>query len=305
MIRTINHVVYRHECDLDEIRRFFVDFGLIVSHEEENRIYFRGHERRPFIYVAESGPRGFGGIGFEVESAEALDALAKRFNVAVEDGTTPWGGRKINIQDPDGNRIELVQGLMQLDPVPLPREPIPLNTANTAHRRGRFPIFERGPAPVLRLAHAVQNTPDPGRLMDWYVDNLGAYISDVILAGEYRAGAFIRFPRGKEYVDHHSVAIFKGPANTVQHSCFETIDVDAVHMGHQHLTAKGYRPAWGVLRHAVGGALSDYWYDPSDFRVEHVTDGDFLNDEYPTGYHQRGPETAMQWGGDMPEHFRD
>ena len=74
---------------------------------------------------------------------------------------------------------------------------------------------------------------------------------------------------------------------------------------YEDLAAKGYRPAWGVLRHAVGGALSDYWYDPSDFRVEHVTDSDYLNDEYPTGYHQRGPETAMQWGGDMPDHFRD
>ncbi|MGV7121500.1 MULTISPECIES: VOC family protein [unclassified Sphingopyxis] len=305
MIRNVNHVLFRHEGDMEAIKRFFEDFGLFVSHEDERRVYFRGYESRPFIYVAERGPRSFGGLGFEVESAEALEALARRFDVPVTDGATPWGGRQIAIEDADGNAIELVHGLRQLEPVALPRPPVPLNTGNIVQRRGRFPIFERGPAPVLRLAHVVQNTPDPGRLMDWYVDNLGAYLSDVIMVGEHRAGAFIRFPRGKDYVDHHNIAVFQGPANTAQHACFETIDVDAVHMGHQHLAAKGYRPAWGVLRHAVGGALSDYWYDPSDFRVEHVTDSDYLNDEYPTGYHQRGPETAMQWGGDMPDHFRD
>ena len=305
MIRGINHVLFHHEGDMDVIKRFFEDFGLFVSHEDERRVYFRGYEGRPFIYVAERGPRRFGSIGYEVESREALEALAKRFDAPIVASGTPWGGEQIVVRDTDGNQIELVHGLKQLDPIPLPREAVPLNTGNLVQRRGRFPIFKRGPAPVLRLAHVVQNTPDPGCLMDWYVDNLGAYLSDVIMAGEARAGAFIRFPRGAEYVDHHSVAVFQGPVNTAQHSCFETIDVDAVHIGHQYLADKGYRPAWGVLRHAVGGALSDYWYDPSDFRVEHVTDSDLLNDEYPTGYHQRSPEIGMQWGGDMPDHFRD
>jgi hypothetical protein len=75
MIRTINHVKFHHEGDMEAIKRFFEDFGLFVSHEDEARVYFRGYESRPFIYVAERGPRRFGSIGYEVESREALEAL--------------------------------------------------------------------------------------------------------------------------------------------------------------------------------------------------------------------------------------
>jgi hypothetical protein len=85
--------------------------------------------------------------------------------------------------------------------------------------------------------------------------------------------------------------------------CFETIDLDAVYIGHRYLRERGHKLGWGVVRHMLGGAVSDYWYDPSGFRVEHVTDGDVLNDDFPTDHHIVGGDTLMQWGPELPGDF--
>ena len=116
---------------------------------------------------------------------------------------------------------------------------------------------------------------------------------------------FARFPKGDEYVDHHCVAVStKGPKNGAQHTCFETLDIDAVFMAHRYLANKGHKASWGPLRHALGGAISDYWSDPSGFKVEHVTDGDVLNDEFPTAYSAASEESLMQWSSNpLPDDF--
>jgi hypothetical protein len=303
MITRINHAVVRHNRPLGEVKTFFEDFGLVVSHEEEGRVYFRGFGNKPYIYVAEFGDESsLVSTAFEVDTEAALLVAADRFGSAIEEIAGPWGGRSIATTDPDGNRVELVWGIEQLKPIPLPREPVLFNSGGDVHRRGRLPIFTKGPAPVLHLCHVIFGSPDPAGLIDWYVENLGAYPSDVIIDPEHvPIGAFIRFPQGKTYVDHHNVGVFKGPQNTPQHICFETLDLDALQMGHRYLQQKGYTASWGPVRHSLGGAISDYWLDPSGFRVEHVTDGDVLNDEYPTNRSPLSEEALLQWGPSVPE----
>src|SRR3546814_5353142 len=102
--------------------------------------------------------------------------------------------------------------------------------------------------------------------------SLGGYPSDLIRDEKQTViGAFMRFPRGAEYVDHHNIAVFLGPTNGAHHVCFETIDLDAIGMGRRYLVSKGYRASWGIVRHALGGAISDYWHDHSGFRSEEPT----------------------------------
>jgi len=43
--------------------------------------------------------------------------------------------------------------------------------------------------------------------------------------------AFLRFPKGEQFVEHHHVASLARYEPGAQHTCFETIDVDAVFMG--------------------------------------------------------------------------
>lgn len=305
MIRTINHTTVRHR-DLEAARAFFVDFGLVVAHETPGRIYFRGTDSRPYIYIAEGAEvSGYVSEAYEVLSRDALEQAAKRFGKAIEPIDGPGGGEKVAICDVDGNAIDLVFGIEPVEPLPLPREPVTLNVGGGRARLGRFPIFDKAPPPVLRLCHIVHSTPDPEGLMRWYVENLGAYPSDVITTPDNQVAiAFMRFPRGSEYVDHHSVAVAKGPKNSAQHTCFETLDIDAVFMAHRYLKGKGYTASWGPLRHALGGAVSDYWRDPSGFNVEHVTDGDLLNDSFPTAYTAASEDSLMQWASQaLPEDF--
>jgi catechol 2,3-dioxygenase-like lactoylglutathione lyase family enzyme len=305
MINTISYVMYRHR-DLGPIRTFYQDFGLTVAHETPDRIYFRGCNDAPFLYIAERGEEpGFVGAAFEVDSEESLKNLSRRLNAPIEAVDHPGGGKRVTTADPDGKRIELIYGASRAEPAGSIREPVAWNCAGSQKRRGRFPIFEVGPAPVLRVAHVVMSSPQPQRVIDWFVEVLGAYPSDIIIgANDQPMGAFMRFPRGEQFVDHHNIAVFHGPTSGAQHTCFETIDLDAIGIGRRYLISKGYRASWGLVRHALGGAMSDYWHDPSGFRVEHVTDGDQLNDTFPTAFTPATQDSLEQWSTNpMPEDF--
>jgi catechol 2,3-dioxygenase-like lactoylglutathione lyase family enzyme len=231
--------------------------------------------------------------------------LSARLGAPVEDLEYPGGGKRVTTTDPDGRRIELVHGVARVAPIAASRPAVAWNSGGERRRLGRFPIFNVGPAEIIGLKHVVMSSPNPPAIIEWFVEKLGAFPSDLI--GETKEnviGGFMRFPRGAEYVDHHNIAVFRGPTNGAHHVCFETIDLDAIGMGRRHLVSKGYKASWGLVRHSLGGAISDYWYDPSGFRVEHVTDGDFLNDTYPTRLNPHNQESLEQWGTMvMPEDF--
>ncbi|KWF06384.1 VOC family protein [Burkholderia pseudomultivorans] len=305
MIKSISYATYRHR-DLQAVRTFFQDFGLKVAHETPDRIFFRGCGDAPYLYVAERGDEpAFVGAGFEVDSEASLKGLAARFDAPIEELGAPGGGLRVITTDPDGRRVELVYGVARAEQIAPSRAPVAWNSGGEARRLGRFPIFKPGPADIIAIKHVVLSSPNPPAIIDWYTRNLGAYPSDLIGDSEAQAiGAFMRFPRGAEYVDHHNIAVFQGPTNGAHHTCFEVIDLDAIGTGRRYLASKGYKASWGIVRHSLGGAVSDYWYDPSGFRVEHVTDGDVLNDTYPTRLNPHNQDSLEQWGTmEMPEDF--
>ena len=303
MIKTVSHATFVH-VDIEKVRKFYLDFGLVISHETPERIYFRGNGPRPYLYVADKGDRArFLSVAYEAESEDALRAASERFGSPIEQLDTPWGGKRVATRDIDGNQIEVVWGIAELAPLPL-RKVIQFNSGGNVPRLGRFPVLKPEPAPILHLCHIVQQSPNPAALIEWYTSKLGAYPSDVLLRpDEKKFGAFLRFPAGTDYVPHHNVGIFEGPATGVQHVCFETLDLDSLQLGHRFLRQKNYRQGWGPVRHVLGGAISDYWFDPSGFRAEHVTDGDLLNDAFPTQYSQAGEDSLMTWGPSLPEDF--
>lgn len=296
MIKDICYAVFGCQ-DLDEARPFLTDFGLTVSAEQPGCIYFRGAQERPYIFVLRKAEKpGLLAIGYELDSEASLYATAERLGVSVAPiSENPWGGLRAVVSDCDGNRVELVHGLRSLEPLPLPREEVVFNSGGKIRRKGRLPHFEDGPTPVLQLAHVVHTSLNPQRFVDWYVENLGAYPSDVLMGPEQPVATFMRFPNGSEYVDHHNVAVFAGKGVGVQHLCFESLDLDAVFMAHRYLRSKGYRQSWGPVRHLAGGAISDYWITPWGLRVEHVTDGDVLNDQFETSVAPFDEGTILQW----------
>ena len=305
MIKSPHHAVFRHDKSREEVRKFFEDFGFTVSHESDDRIFFRGLLERPYIYVAELGkPVGLVSVGYEVRSREALEHFSRHFGKPIEPMDNLWGGVRVRIADPDGNVIDLVWGIQELKRLPFTRPAIRPNAGGEVKRLGPLPKLGYGPTPLLFLCHVVQNTPNPDALIDWYGEHLGTVPSDYMTKPDGSTmGAFMRFPHGDDYVDHHNIAVFEGPLRTVQHTGFEALDYDSVRTGHEYLRDKGHKLAWGPLRHSIGGAVSDYWVDISGFYVEHATDGDVVDHTYPTRRNPMNRDTLLQWGPDMPADF--
>lgn len=307
MIKTVSHATFG--CpDLEAATRFMVDFGLVVSHSAEGATYFRGAEGRPYIFVLKEAPQpGLVSVAYEVRSMDDLRAMAGKLGATVEPiDDNPWGGSSAKLVDCDGNPVEIVCGIQSVAPLKMPREAVVPNSGGQIRRKGRLPVFGDGPLPVLKLCHVVHASPDTQRFVDWYVEHLGAYPSDIVMGPRQPTLAFMRFPDGSNFVDHHNVGVFDGKKVGVQHVCFESLDMDAVFMAHRYLVKRGYRRSWGPVRHTYGGALSDYWHTSWGLRVEHVTDSDVLNDEYETLTLPMNELATLQWTTEkMPDHYME
>jgi catechol 2,3-dioxygenase-like lactoylglutathione lyase family enzyme len=157
-----------------------------------------------------------------------------------------------------------------------------------------------GPAAVKRLGHVVLQVSDFHQSEAWYKSRFGFLTSDEVRAGERVLTAFLRCDRGAEYTDHHTFLCLGLGQARFDHAAFEVEDVDAVMTGHDHLAGAGWRHHAGIGRHVLGSQVFDYWKDPWDRVLEHFTDGDLLNVEHPTGYHEPPVLLGTQWGVFMP-----
>jgi catechol 2,3-dioxygenase-like lactoylglutathione lyase family enzyme len=301
-IKDINHVVYRHP-DLALIERFLTDFGLVVMHRTEQRIYLRGACSLPYVYIAEkAGQASFGAIAFAVESLDDLHQstrLPGASSIQALDG--PGGGQYVALHDPSGRRIELVHGIEPVGSLTL-RAALTLNSAQQKQRFGDVQRPGKGPAHVLRLGHAAIGVQDMVEHLDWYQRTLGMLPSDLVIEEPDRdcpTAAFLRLNRGSAWTDHHTIALFQAEKDFVHHVSFEVQDFDAQCLGHEWMTQQGWSPFWGVGRHVLGSQIFDYWSDPSGNLIEHFTDGDLFNQDSPSGYTQACDDSLYQWGPPM------
>lgn len=115
---------------------------------------------------------------------------------------------------------------------------------------------------------------------------------------------FAHLDLGDTLVDHHCIFFSANPASAHVHHCsFEVHDFDTQQLGHQWLTKKGYKLAWGVGRHVLGSQIFDYWWDTTGNIVEHYADGDLVNQNTPIGYVKAGPDSLAVWGPEVPAEF--
>jgi len=118
-------------------------------------------------------------------------------------------------------------------------------------------------------------------------------------------GTFLRFDRGEELVDHHTMLIVQSENSDVHHCSFEMQDIDALFGAHDYLLERGYQLECGIGRHLVGSQIFDYWRDPFGLRVEHYTDGDVSNIHYQSKRYAVTAEDTTQWGMRPPHDFFD
>ena len=301
-IKDINHVVYHHP-DLSAIERFLTDFGLVVVHRTEQRIYLRGACSLPYIYIAEKSEQAsFGAIAFAVESVEDLqEATLLPGASSIQKLEGPGGGLCVVLHDPSGRRIELVHGIEPVETLTL-RAALTLNSAQQKLRFGESQRPGKGAAQVLRLGHAAIGVQDIAALLEWYKQTLGMLPSDLVIKEDepdLPIAAFLRLNRGSAWTDHHSIALFEADKDFVHHASFEVQDFDAQCLGHEWMHKQGWSPFWGVGRHVLGSQIFDYWADPSGNLIEHFTDGDLFNEGSPFGYTVASDASLYQWGPKM------
>ncbi len=288
--------------DVEKQRTFLKDFGLIEVGDVDGTFYLRGAGPAPFCYALSQGEPAFLGFGVWAKDRSDLDALAAHDGVAVEPLTSPGGGFRVRLTDPDGIRVDVVTGQAMSTPIPA-IAPLPWNEGSG--RLSRLSAFRRtpkGPSSVQRLGHVVLAVSDFRTSEAWYKERLGVLTSDEVQpAPGIAIGAFMRADRGEEPTDHHMIVCFQSgaPAGHM-HSAFEVAGMDDLMVGHEHLAAAGYTAQWGIGRHILGSQIFDYWLDPFGNEIEHWTDGDQLRASDGGGAAGMDIVLGVQWGMNIP-----
>src|SRR5260370_1103669 len=184
----------------------------------------------------------------------------------------------------------------------------PDRVTTSMSRGGRPPPVYRvpkGPPQIRRLGHVLFKVTDFQKTFDWYTRTLGMLPSDVLVAGpeKKKLVAFLRCDRGATFTDPPTVAFAEGKQAHLHHSSFEIHDFDDQVLGHEWLTAKGWRNFWGIGRHVIGSQVFDYWKDPFGNTVEHYADGDLFDATEEPEYFPASPEYLSVWGPPLPADF--
>jgi catechol 2,3-dioxygenase-like lactoylglutathione lyase family enzyme len=288
--------------DMAKQRAFLADFGMVEVGEIDGTLYLRGTGKAPFCYALSQGEPAFLGLGVWAKDRGDLDAIAAHDNVPVEALTSPGGGFRARLTDPDGFCVDVIAG-QSLNAPDTAISPLSWNEGNGP--RSRLSTFRRtpaGPSTVQRLGHVVLAVSDFRTSEAWYKERFGLLTSDEVQpAPGIAIGAFMRADRGDEPTDHHMIVCFQpgGPAGHM-HSAFEVAGTDDLMVGHDHLAAAGYTPQWGVGRHILGSQIFDYWLDPFGNEIEHWTDGDQLCASDSAGVAGMDVVLGVQWGMQMP-----
>jgi hypothetical protein len=106
----------------------------------------------------------------------------------------------------------------------------------------------------------------------------------------------MRCDRGDVAVDHHTFLCVGVGGLGFDHAAFEVEDIDAVMLGHEHLSAAGYDHHAGIGRHVLGSQVFDYWRDPWGHVLEHFTDGDLLDAGVKPSRVEPSVALGTQWG---------
>ena len=156
-----------------------------------------------------------------------------------------------------------------------------------------LPTFER--AVPRRLGHVLFFTPDPDAAERFYTGVLGFKVSD-------RVPGVLSFLRCA--TDHHTLAFGKSSHRGFHHASYEVGSFDEVGMGGMWMRERGWQPAWGLGRHAIGSNVFYYIRDPWGSYAEYFHDIDYIPEDAAWEAREWDPKYALYcWGPDVPADF--
>ncbi|KFY71797.1 hypothetical protein V499_08033 [Pseudogymnoascus sp. VKM F-103] len=318
-LNRLSHVYLAHP-DLEKFDQFAKDFGFEEAGRDKDIIYYRGWGKDSCAYVAiksKDGQKRFEGAAFIAQTEEDFIKSSKLKGASeVRPNLGPGGGKIVTIESPSSSKIHVLWGNGER---PAPTKVATsteihkgaYNTTLQKSRKGEFQRFKLGPAMVHKLGHYGFITSMFDEDIAFYTLNFNFVPSDILYeevnGEEIDTLTFMHLDHAKEYSDHHTLFLFRAPANfpdkhRLHHCSFEVEDFDTQLLGHDFLLSKGYTPVWGVGRHILGSQIFDYWRDPTGFTIEHYADGDVVNIDNVTGRTKsEGAASMYIWGPVRPE----
>lgn len=214
---------------------------------------FRMDDRKQRLLITGDGEEGLDFLGWEVESADALEALAGRLDDAGVAVTVEAAAladqrlvtRLISFNDPAGNRLEVFCAPQIASDPFVPGRPI------TGFKTGS-----------LGMGHAVLHVEDVALLLPFYRDLLGFQVTDYGLT-PYPLYFFHLNGR------HHSFAMVGSGRRGLHHFMVELRALDDVGQGYDLAQQSEDGLAFTLGRHSNDHMLSFYATSPSGFFVEY------------------------------------
>jgi len=296
--------------DLDKMEAFLCDFGLVTADKRADQLCMRAAEATPVVHITRLGDKArFVGGAFRMAAREDLEALAKLPGSSPVEAIVdiPGGGWRVRMATPDGVPMDAIWGQNEVSALPV-RAPHPFNAGSSKQRINTSLRPKREPGVVLRFGHFGLRVLNHDVSLAWWRERFGMLDSDYLcVPGDESqiVGTFLRFDRGEELVDHHTMLIVQSDDVDVHHCSFEMQDMDALFGAHDYLLERGHTLECGIGRHLVGSQIFDYWRDPFGLRVEHYTDGDVSNIHYQPKRYAVTAEETTQWGMKPPHDFFD
>jgi len=227
--------------------------GLQLAERSAGQLVFRMDDRRQRLVVMPGERDGARFFGWEVADAAALTAIAARLDaagVAVTHGTRALADQRrvaglISLQDPIGNRIELVHGAEATDAPFIPGRNI------SGFRTG-----------ALGMGHAVLTVPQMADVLPFYRDLLGFRVSDYVTRPFHAYFLHVN-PR------HHSLALIETGSAGLHHLMIELFSLDDVGQGYDLALLEEGRVATTLGRHTNDFMTSFYARTPGGFMMEY------------------------------------
>lgn len=289
----IDEITYGAE-DIPACRRFFSDWGLLVSSEDDDRIVFETMNGCRVIVAAadrpglppaiEPGPT-LREVVWGVDSTDDIAHITERIRGAA--GFIEEGGR-VGCTDPNGLAIRFQR---------TQKREVELVSAeyNTWNHKGRVnqasPVYER--ATPIEVGHVVFFASDIAACERFYVENFGFAASD-----RYPGrGAFLRCaPEG----GHHDLFLLQRPDKYVglNHVAFTVRDIHEVFGGGMHISRAGWETQLGPGRHPISSAYFWYFKNPAGGLIEYYADEDQLTADWQPREFEPGPTVFAEWAID-------
>lgn len=210
---------------------------------------------------------------FVFPDAASLNGYAQQLTargVKHSEATLTGGARFLTVMDPDGRGVWFG--------IDAGRDLLVAEDASDAR--------------TARLQHYAVRTPKPQALVDFYANDLGFTVSDLVRddAGELTA-AFLRTDS-----EHHALAVFRAPEKRFDHLSCETRDWRALRDWADYMGQQSVKLVWGVGRHGPGNDTFFMVHDPDGNLAEISSDLEICAQDRPAGVWEHRMETLNLWG---------